>query len=302
MSIARIDAQRWRMIPRLVGAALLIPTAVAAQEPLGQPLDEPVPGRTTEQERCVCTGGFEGFGELHPMEMFGDRPRIGIMIGEPDETDGRAGAQGMEVVEGGPAYRAGLERGDVIVTLEGTDLEAPDELVERMEEVEAGDTVTIVAYRDGERRTFRVVPEAGGRILSLGGDHMMRIPVPDREELRRIQRRVRRVAPMLERAAARVDDLDFDFEFGFDDLELVEMNDGLARYFGTEDGVLVTDVDEDSELGLRPGDVLLSIGGRQVRDARHARSIIQSYRPDEEIRLEVMRDNRRITVRGERDG
>jgi S1-C subfamily serine protease len=81
-------------------------------------------------------------------------------------------------------------------------------------------------------------------------------------------------------------------------MELVAMNPGLGRYFGTDDGVLVASIAEGSGLGLQAGDVILSIGGRAVRDPAHARSILASYRPDEDLEMDVMRDRRRTTVRG----
>ena len=326
MHTARVETSPWRVLPRLVGATLLLPAALAAQEPLGEPLGEPVPEGRDVAQRCTCTGfpgGFDGFAAgFDAHELFSDRPRIGIVIGDAEEDDGRTGARIMEVVEGGPADRAGLRAGDIIVSMNGRDLE--DEpaagVVEHMDDVEPNDTVTVVAYRDGDRRTFRVIPEAGPRTFSFGdGEVRIRVPdaeeareierrvreriarirVPDQEEIREIERRARRLRPMLERAAARVDE--GLFRFGGGELELTDMNEGLGRYFGTSDGVLVVEVDEDSDLGLRAGDVLLSIDGREVRDARHVRSIIQSYRPDEEISMQVMRDNRRITVRGERE-
>lgn len=87
-----------------------------------------------------------------------------------------------------------------------------------------------------------------------------------------------------------------------DGVEMVELNEDLASYFDASDGVLVTDVAEESSLGLRPGDVLQAIDGREIQDPAHARRILQSYRPDEEIRLRVVRQGREIEVLGRRPG
>lgn len=72
-------------------------------------------------------------------------------------------------------------------------------------------------------------------------------------------------------------------------VEFVELNEGLGEYFGTERGVLVSEVAEESTLGLRAGDVLMAIDGRSVDSVEEARRILGSYTSDEELRLRVMR-------------
>jgi S1-C subfamily serine protease len=86
-----------------------------------------------------------------------------------------------------------------------------------------------------------------------------------------------------------------------DGVELLELNPDLAEYFEAPDGgVLVTEVSEDSPLGLRAGDVLVAIDGREVRDPDHVRRILASYETDEEVRLRVIRQGREIEVLGRR--
>lgn len=85
---------------------------------------------------------------------------------------------------------------------------------------------------------------------------------------------------------------------GEDGLDLVEMNPGLSSYFGTDKGVMVSKVDEDSTLGLKAGDVVLSVDGRTVEDAGHLRRILRSYDPDETISFRIMRQKRETTVEG----
>jgi len=81
-------------------------------------------------------------------------------------------------------------------------------------------------------------------------------------------------------------------------LELVKVNPGLAEYFGTSEGLLVVSAPEDSSLGLRSGDVILSIGGRRPTNPAHAMRILGTYEPNESVSFEVMRMKRRITVAG----
>lgn len=91
-------------------------------------------------------------------------------------------------------------------------------------------------------------------------------------------------------------------------LELVELNPDLADYFDVDEGVLVSDVAEGSELGLRPGDVIVAVGERAVEDVSDVRRILSSFEPEEDVRFRIVRqgDERTVTGhvdrRGRRDG
>jgi hypothetical protein len=85
---------------------------------------------------------------------------------------------------------------------------------------------------------------------------------------------------------------------GPSDLELVRVNAGLSDYFGTSEGLLVVDVGRDTTLGLRAGDVILSIGGRRPTSPSHAMRILGTYDPGEQVQFEIMRQKRRANVTG----
>jgi hypothetical protein len=82
--------------------------------------------------------------------------------------------------------------------------------------------------------------------------------------------------------------------------ELIDLNPDLGSYFGTDQGALVARVGDGSPLGLRAGDVILAIGGRDVRSASRARRILASYGDDEEIRLHILREGNEREVLGRR--
>ncbi len=84
----------------------------------------------------------------------------------------------------------------------------------------------------------------------------------------------------------------------FPDLQLVSVNPALGEYFGTDGGVLVVSVPEDSELNLEAGDVILAIDGRDVSSPSHAMRILRSYEPEEEISFRIMREKKERTVKG----
>ena len=81
-------------------------------------------------------------------------------------------------------------------------------------------------------------------------------------------------------------------------VELVELNPSLGAYFGTEAGVLVADVTEESPLGLRPGDVVLRVGDREVATPERMLRILGTYGDDEAVTLRIRRDDREMDVEG----
>lgn len=60
------------------------------------------------------------------------------------------GALIMEIVENGPADRAGLEVGDVITAFNGSAVTSMDKLIELVSQVEIGSTVQVKAVRNGK--------------------------------------------------------------------------------------------------------------------------------------------------------
>ena len=80
------------------------------------------------------------------------------------------------------------------------------------------------------------------------------------------------------------------------DMELVKLTPQLGRYFGTDAGVLVVRAPPHGTLGLRDGDVILSIGGRRPIDSSQVIRILDSYDPGQKIALRVMRMHREIDI------
>jgi len=81
-------------------------------------------------------------------------------------------------------------------------------------------------------------------------------------------------------------------------LDLAELNPGLAEYFSTESGLLVLDVEEDSTLGLRAGDVIQAIDGRAVESPADVRRILRSYEEGEAIAFSIVRNGQTVQVEG----
>ena len=91
----------------------------------------------------------------------GDRAVIGVVLG-------RESAEGVHLVgvsPDGPADRAGLEAGDVLVSIGGEDLfgeagsKGRETLFRVMDDVEPGESIAVVVQRDGETLDYEVVAE-----------------------------------------------------------------------------------------------------------------------------------------------
>ena len=91
------------------------------------------------------------------------RPYLGITyLGVEDaQTAAQLGVNAygvyvVEVVKGGPAERAGLQSGDRIVSIDGTEIASKDDLGTLMQKHTAGDTLSITIARGGQMQTINV--------------------------------------------------------------------------------------------------------------------------------------------------
>ena len=91
------------------------------------------------------------------------RPALGVKI--MDVTDAQTAAQlgvnaygvyVVEVVKGGPADKAGLQAGDRIVSVDGSEVATQSDLGTLMQNHKAGDTIEITVARGGQMQTVNV--------------------------------------------------------------------------------------------------------------------------------------------------
>ena len=121
------------------------------------------------------TGGSVGIGFAIPASvakpitdrlMRGEtiqRGYLGVEIGpitpemqENMELANRRGAYVNSVTAGGPAERGGLEAGDIVLSLNGRDLEDQTDLTRRVGQAKPGDALRLEILRDGRRQTLNV--------------------------------------------------------------------------------------------------------------------------------------------------
>jgi putative serine protease PepD len=64
------------------------------------------------------------------------------------------------VTAGGPAAKAGVKPGDVIIAFEGKRVRTPDQLIVSVRSRAVGDTVSLRVLRDGKELELRMTLEA----------------------------------------------------------------------------------------------------------------------------------------------
>ncbi len=246
----------------------------AAESPTAREIESQI-----EQARSQLDQAARKLAELHSqmwrLETEGpraDRPMLGILLQDSGDENGLTLAG---VTPEGGAEQAGLMAGDTIVAVNGVRLDAGGgkkplhALSEAMAPVEAGDTVSVTYLRDGETREADVMTFARGQYMA----RVVEEKGPWLESLRSLGE--------LEDLAALegLEDLDVleDLDEALSDvivrapegLRLEDVSGELAGYFDVDAGVLVMEV-PDRQATLMPGDVLLSVDGEAVSDARSA--------------------------------
>jgi C-terminal processing protease CtpA/Prc len=75
-------------------------------------------------------------------------------------------------------------------------------------------------------------------------------------------------------------------------VRFTEINEGLGSYFDTNRGLLVLDAPEDNAFGLRPGDVLLEIGGSEVNSTSDIIRALRDYDAGDPVTIVVRREKK----------
>ena len=197
--------------------------------------------------------------------------RLGVLI--DNATDGRLIIAGF--VPGTEARLRDLAKGDVLVGVDGHDLTGENasvaRLLEYLHHVEPRTEVTLAVERGSESLDVAVETYGDQSVFEFEIDkHVMRDSMPGHQRDILINPRHSRRWDWLDRIPGfwRSDERHAD-----GDLQLIDLNEDLGTYFNAESGVLVLKADKDSK--LKPGDVIVSIGDREVASTESLFELLQ---------------------------
>lgn len=220
--------------------------------------------------------------EIHPAaaenrppregEKPGPQPFLGIKITPlTDEARQAAkveqGALVAEVMPGSPAERAGIKVDDVITAVNGRAVEGPRQLLDAIRELKSGDNAKLAWLRKGIRMEASV---ALGAYAEKGG-------AP--------QESTKAEMPKPQRTGEAF--------LGVWAVPLTKENEELA---GTNHGVLINSLAVDgpaAKAGLKAGDVIAGMDGKDVNDPGDLVERIRSHKPGDAVRIAYFRAGKR---------
>ena len=286
----------------LVGTLAALPLAAQEKQP----------ARTRTPMR-IMVNGEDMTGRIEPFVQ--RRVRLGISVSLGAKETDSLGAFVQTVAPGGPAAKAGLRSGDVITKLDGKSLTSQggrtvDEeeslpgvrLIEIAAKLEPNDTIAIEFLRGSQRQTVKLIT-GDEPMTTMGPDanqFFFRMPSGEQREFR-VPGMTFEKSPGPE-GSERIEIMRRPGEamvFGsgmLGDLELAPLNPDLGSYFGAAEGILVIRAPANSPLGLKGGDVVLSVDGRKPSNPSSLIRILRSYDEGDSFKLEVLRQKKRETI------
>lgn len=200
-----------------------------------------------------------------------ERGYLGAMIQDLDEDladsfgyDSTEGVLIGDVLPDGPAATAGLKSGDIVIEFNGQPVGDANELRNAVAATKPGTDAPIRIFRDGSQQelSVRIGQREGAAIAARTG-------------------------------GASNNDLGITVETLTPDKA---QQHGFDR---DESGVLVTAVDPGgsaASVGIRPGDLIISVGGQPVEDVSGFRDVLEEQDIEQGLRMQVMREGVRRFV------
>jgi serine protease Do len=231
------------------------------------------------------TGGFMGVSFAIPIEVALDvtkqlrehgkvtRGRIGVRIqplsrelAKSFGLDEPTGALVASVEPGGPADKAGLQSGDVVLEYNGEKVEDANALPRLVGATKPGERASITVWRAGKRETIKVVTaELPGETVAAAVQ-----PPSGREGAQKANR------------------------LG---LVVSELPPAQRRALGVEYGLLVERVEDPAARGqIRPGDVIVAVNRQRFRNLQEFEQLLRAQKKGDSVALLVQRGDATVFV------
>jgi serine protease Do len=230
-----------------------------------------------------------------PSEDSGTTAYLGVDIA--DITAERVGAlklkeeRGVEVTmvdQDAPAGKAGIKEHDVILSMNGTNVDSKTQLQRMIHETPPGRTVTLGLSRDGQPMTIKLQladrrSEFHASNMKDDDFHIEFPPIPAMPEID-----IPSYSVVVVRSSAR------------SGVMVENLTRQLGEFFGAKNGngVLVRSVEKDSRgdrAGLRAGDVIVRVGDQSVHDTSDFTQALHS-RSAGNVEVEIIRDRKPLTL------
>ncbi|MBK6705594.1 MAG: Do family serine endopeptidase [Caulobacteraceae bacterium] len=171
------------------------------------------------------------------------------------------GALVGSVTPDGPAARAGIQQGDVILTFNGDQIENSRDLTQRVGATAIGATSRVEVLRNGRRQTLnlRLGERPAEQTLVANNTPPNATPQPDREESGGVAQS----------------------SLGVSTRPLTAEDRTRLALAANDNGLVITSVEPTSDAaqkGIRPGDVIMQAGGRSVRTAAELTTAVEAAR------------------------
>ena len=222
-----------------------------------------------------------------------NRSYIGVAL--IDVTSDRAKSLGLNeergveivrVVEGSPAEKAGFHPGDILLTYNGEPILGAQQLGRLVWETPQNRRVKLQYLRGGKMHETTVITVAQDKSEVDGGSDFRALR--DQLPSMNLSMPADIPSPLL---VWRNRMLGVDCE---------PLDSQLAEYFGVSHGILVRYVEKGSisdKAGIRSGDVLLSLGDRDLLNPRDLSQCIRAQTATKQVQISLMRDHKALTVR-----
>lgn len=187
-----------------------------------------------------------------------------------------------EIVDDSPAEQAGLRRGDLILRLQGKDVDDVEGFTRSVRALDPGDEIELAYLRKGKRETVKVkLGEREERLATRGNGRSFWVDRLDDD------------------GAA---DLRIFHRGGHLGVRVEAVDKELGRYFKTDTGLLVLDVIEDSgaeKAGIQVGDVIVQAGKDEIAELDDVFDAMEDLEEGDTIEVVVVRDGKKETVQVE---